>query len=80
MENEVLAKAVVASKFRSSKLDIRIKKEIKAKEIHNLLDEIFKLHGCPACGLNGLDLRLIYENPIDNLINVAGVAGAAYGR
>ena len=30
MENEVLAKAVVASKFRSSKLDIRIKKEIKA--------------------------------------------------
>ncbi len=29
-----------------------------AKSIHLAIDEIFKLNGCVACGLGGIDLRL----------------------
>jgi hypothetical protein len=32
--------------------------KVSAKVIHATLDEIFRLNGCLACGLGGIDLRL----------------------
>ncbi|MFN2588094.1 MAG: hypothetical protein ABR613_08255 [Actinomycetota bacterium] len=36
--------------------------EVAASEIHAALDRIFEMNGCPACGLIGIDLRLLVRD------------------
>jgi hypothetical protein len=43
--------------------------KVNAKTIHATLDEIFKLNGCIACGLGGIDLRLRLGDIIQPRIN-----------
>jgi hypothetical protein len=45
---------------------------LKAKDIHATLDQIFKLHGCLACGLLGIDIHINGPDP-------APFAGGAEG-
>lgn len=39
-------------------VQLTVREGISARELHAALDRILKLHGCTACGLNGLDLLL----------------------
>lgn len=41
-----------------------VKSGIKAPTVHAALDRVFRLAGCPSCGLNGiLDFRINVVNP-----------------
>ncbi len=50
------AKFVKAASF--SPVLVTLPTKVNAKVIHATLDEIFRLNGCLACGLGGIDLRL----------------------
>ncbi len=42
----------------SSPVLVTLPPKVNAKVIHATIDEIFRLNGCLACGLGGIDLRL----------------------
>ncbi len=44
--------------LRPGAIQLTLRNAPSAKSIHAALDKIFRLHGCPTCGLNGLDIRL----------------------
>jgi hypothetical protein len=44
-----------------------IKKPPTAKQLHETLDRILTLHGCPACGLVGIDIRFRLGDPVQRL-------------
>jgi hypothetical protein len=44
-----------------------VKKHPTAKELHQTLDRILNLHGCPACGLVGIDIRFRLGEPVERL-------------
>jgi hypothetical protein len=43
------------------------KKHPTAKELHATLDRILTLHGCPTCGLGGIDIRFRLGAPVERL-------------
>jgi hypothetical protein len=56
-----------ASKLLSTgrSVALAVKGGIKAPTVHAALDRVFRLAGCPTCGLNGiLDLRINVVNPV----------------
>ena len=58
-------------------LEVAFQHNVTKEQIHHALDEIFKQHGCLACGLGGLDLRLLQErvvSPLPEFRNLPGVA------
>jgi hypothetical protein len=44
-----------------------VKKHPTAKELHATLDRILTLHGCPTCGLGGIDIRFRLGAPVERL-------------
>jgi hypothetical protein len=64
-------------RLRPGTVRVAVRKEIRAEELHAALDRILELHGCPACGLNGLDILFRHQLPIQDAFrdikNVAAV-------
>jgi hypothetical protein len=56
-------KKAVAKKLSGS-VHVSVGKAATAKSIHSLLDSIFRLQGCLACGLGGIDIILRPEEVI----------------
>lgn len=56
---------------------VLLSEEVAAADIHTSLDRIFKMHGCPGCGLLGLDLHLLVCDPklSGEFEDVGGVLG-----
>ncbi len=50
--------------LRPGTLELVVAPDMAARDVHRLLDTVFELHGCKACGLNGLDLRLRPQDPV----------------
>jgi len=44
-------------------VEIGVAHEIKAQQLHEALDRILKLGGCPACGLLGFDIHFRGGDP-----------------
>ena len=44
--------------LKGKTISLAARPNIKAEGIHKALDEIFRMSGCPSCGLNGFDIRL----------------------
>lgn len=65
------------------RMSIRLKKNVKKEQVNALLERIYKLSGCPNCGLNGFDLQLVNEAVVNPAVNelagadLAGVAGVS---
>ena len=59
------------SPLRGKTVTIGVKPNVKAEQVHRALDELFRLSGCPSCGLLGLDIHLkgqiIDPSPIERL-------------
>lgn len=58
-----VAANLTASAFRVSPLNpgtlqVTVGKGVSRENLHQIIDEIINLHGCMACGLGGLDLRI----------------------
>lgn len=51
--------------------------KITPKEVHAALEQIFRLNGCLACGLIGLDIHIHGGDPDPFLGDVAGFTGFA---
>ncbi len=69
-----------ATASRPTKLTIQLRKNIKKDQVNALLERIYRLSGCLACGLIGFDLQLISDsviNPIVNELNDAKLDGVA---
>ena len=50
-------------------LSIQLRKNVKKEQINSLLERIYRLSGCLACGLNGFDLHLVNESLINPAVN-----------
>lgn len=50
--------------LRPGTLELVVAPDMAARDLHKVLDTVFDLHGCSACGLNGLDLRLRTQDPV----------------
>lgn len=44
--------------------------KLQAKQVHEALDQIFRLNGCLACGLLGIDLHI--NGPDPEPLQIAG--------
>jgi hypothetical protein len=51
--------------------------KITAKEVHAAMEQIFRLNGCLACGLIGIDIHIHGGDPDPLLGDVAGFTGIA---
>lgn len=61
-------------------LQLTFKEGVTAKSVHETLDQIFKLHGCLACGFLGIDIRLQVVDPALSKIHVDGLIDANITR
>jgi len=46
-------------------LQVTVGNRVSRENLHDIIDRIINLHGCMACGLGGLDLRI---RPQDQLV------------
>ena len=60
---------------RPTKINIQVRKGIKKEQVNAILERIYRLNGCLACGLNGFDLRLIGDGVINPIVNELANAG-----
>lgn len=44
--------------------------KLQAKQVHEAIDQIFRLNGCLACGLLGIDIHI--NGPDPDPLNIAG--------
>ena len=44
--------------------------KLQAKQVHEAIDQIFRLNGCLACGLLGIDLHI--NGPDPDPLNIEG--------
>jgi hypothetical protein len=63
------------AKFHSVRLTANPGAKITPQIIHGALDRIFKLNGCLACGLLGVDIHIHGGDPEPLLPNVEGFTG-----
>ena len=71
-------KAVAAKSKLAGSVTVTLPRKVDAKTIHATLDKIFKLNGCVACGLGGIDLRLRLGDLINPGVENAGVGIAVH--
>ena len=59
---------------------INVVEKVTLDHLHSLIDEISRLSGCHACGLLGIDLRLIGD-PIEawQITKLPGVKSVSFG-
>jgi hypothetical protein len=50
--------------LRPGTLELVVAPGISAKDVHKVIDATLEVHGCLACGLNGLDLRIRTQDPV----------------
>ena len=61
---EEVSSATGVGALRSGTIQLIVEEGITAKSVHESLDRIFRLHGCRACGLAGLDLRFRVQDTL----------------
>jgi hypothetical protein len=52
-----------AKQIQGKTLSVSVHSKIRAKDVHDALEQIFRLSGCTDCGLNGYDVHLHAINP-----------------
>jgi len=66
---------LVVGGLRTGAIQLTVARNVKADHVHAALDKIFELHGCPACGLNGLDISLRHSTPlVDSFKGFQGIS------
>ncbi len=69
----------MASQLRGA-VHIRVAEKVTLENLHSLIDKIAGLSGCHACGLLGIDLRLIGDPEEFQQINkLPGVKNVSFG-
>jgi len=48
---------------RRATVQFAVNEGVKAEVVHRALDRLFKLSGCPSCGLLGIDVHLRVSDP-----------------
>ena len=56
-------------KIRPGTLELIFERDIKLASIHKAVEAAVGWHGCPACGLNGFDLRFRVQDPAFEVFN-----------
>jgi len=64
----------------SGVVHIRVAEKVTLDHLHSLIDQIAGLSGCHACGLLGIDLRLIVD-PVEGaqISKLPGVKSVSFG-
>jgi len=59
---------------------IRVAEKVTLDHLHSLIDQIAGMSGCHACGLLGIDLRLIGD-PVEvpQIAKLPGVKSVSFG-
>jgi len=59
---------------------IRVAEKVTLDHLHTIIDQIAGLSGCRACGLLGIDLRLMGD-PVEaaDIVKLPGVKSATFG-
>jgi len=71
-KDKELAKNVAVSelgKIRPGTLELVFDRAIKIDSIHKAVEVALGWHGCPACGLNGIDIRIRVQDPAFEVFN-----------
>lgn len=58
------ASAFGVGRLKPGSLQVTVGAEISKQNLHDLIGEITRLHGCYACGLIGLDLVIRTQDPL----------------
>lgn len=56
-------------KARPGTLELVFDRKVKIDDIHKAIEVAVGWHGCPACGLNGIDLRFRVQDPVFEVFN-----------
>ncbi|MBI1807676.1 MAG: hypothetical protein HYR76_11555 [Ignavibacteria bacterium] len=56
--SEIASPLTGVGALRPGTIQLVVDERITPKGLHASLDRVFKLHGCPSCGLAGLDFRI----------------------
>lgn len=59
---------------------IRVAEKVTLDHLHSIIDQIANMSGCRACGLLGIDLRLIGD-PVEavDIVKLPGVKSVTFG-
>jgi hypothetical protein len=59
---------------------IRVAEKVTLDHLHSIIDQISNLSGCRACGLLGIDLRLVGD-PVEagEIVKLPGVKSVSFG-
>ena len=84
MANKILAERKLRKLdfggLRPGALQLVVQRGVKAESLHVALDKILDEHGCPTCGLNGLDVNIRVQDPIfEDFSKISGVADISNG-
>ncbi|HWX34492.1 MAG TPA: hypothetical protein VNZ53_44575 [Steroidobacteraceae bacterium] len=62
-------------------LQVQFKHDVTRDQVLATMDAVFRISGCLACGIRGIDLNLLGGDPpeLDALRGLPGVAGVAGG-
>ena len=79
MHDVAAARGPVAKHWGS--VHIGVAENIKLETLHQIIDQIARISGCPACGLLGIDLTFRGGDPeVNALRNLQGVNEVGLGR
>lgn len=61
--SSVNASAFSIGALRPGTVQVTVGKQIDQKALHTIIDTIISQHGCPACGLGGIDILIRQQDP-----------------
>jgi hypothetical protein len=67
----------------SGSLELQLHRDVTKEQINGVLEHIYRLSGCPTCGIRGIDLRLLGgggDPEISQLARSPGVGGVVFSR
>jgi len=60
---------------------IRLAEKVSLDHLHSIIDQIAGLSGCRACGLLGIDLRLVGDpEEAQQIVKLPGVKNVSFGE
>ena len=67
----------------SGRLDLQLHQDVTKEQINGVLEHVYRLSGCPTCGIRGIDLRLLGGGGDPEITQIArspGVGGVVFSR
>jgi hypothetical protein len=79
MADQAASKAL-SGNLRGSTINIRVSENVTLENLSSIIGRIGGLHGCPTCGLMGVDLRLTGD-PVEaqQIQKLPGVQSVSFG-